>query len=158
MWHLRQGSDGMAGKKAGRQLDLGGLEQFVGYALRRTQVAVFEDVITRLAAFDLRPAQYSVLLLVAENPGCKQTEIADALGIKRPNFVAMLHALERRKLLRRAPSSTDRRARILVLTAQGEEALQSAKIILKAHERQLAARLGAGGKSRLMGLLAKLSS
>ena len=45
-------------------LDLGPLPGLLGYALRRAQVAVFADFMASFATLDLRPAQFSVLLLM----------------------------------------------------------------------------------------------
>jgi len=41
-----------------------------------------------VAPLQLTPAQFSVLLLLDKNPGRNQTEIANTLGILRPNFVS----------------------------------------------------------------------
>src|SRR3982750_2594194 len=46
------------------RLKLGALEGHLGYFLRRLQVSVFKDFMRTLAPMDVRPAQYSVLLLV----------------------------------------------------------------------------------------------
>lgn len=138
-------------------LDLSGLESVVGYALRRAQLAVFEDFIRRFAAFELKPAQYSVLLVIGANPGRKQSEIAAALGIQRPNFVAMLDELERRGLAERTRSVTDRRSHAVVLTDQGRELLARACAAQAMQERDLAARLGPGGRETLVALLGRLA-
>ena len=42
------------------------------------------------APFDIRPAQFSVLTVIERNPGLTQSQVAEALGIKRTNFVGML--------------------------------------------------------------------
>ena len=68
------------------------------------------------APLQLTPAQFSVLLLLDRNPGRNQTEIANTLGILRPNFVAMLDGLASRDLCARMRSTNDRRSHILVLT------------------------------------------
>ena len=46
----------------------------------------------------LRPTEFAVLSLIATNPGQKQTEVAEQLGIKRANFVALMDCLETRGL------------------------------------------------------------
>ena len=102
-----------------RPLDLSALTSIVGYPLRRAQLAVFEDFNRRFAALKLSPAQYSALVVIAANPGRKQSEIAGALGIQRPNFVAMMDELERRGLAERLRTPVDRRSRALALTAAG---------------------------------------
>ncbi|ALK09451.1 MarR family winged helix-turn-helix transcriptional regulator [Blastochloris viridis] len=137
-------------------LDLSGLNAVVGYALRRAQLAVFEDFIARFAVLDLKPAQYSVLLVIGENPGRKQAEIAATLGIQRPNFVAMLDELERRGLAERMPSATDRRSHALVLTRAGNDLLARARALQDEQERELARRLGPGGRETLVALLQRL--
>jgi DNA-binding MarR family transcriptional regulator len=137
-------------------LDLSGLNAVVGYALRRAQLAVFEDFIARFATLDLTPAQYSVLLVIGNNPGRKQAEIAAALGIQRPNFVNMLDELERRGLAERLPSATDRRSHALVLTKAGSALLARARAMQDEQERELAQKLGPGGREMLVALLQRL--
>src|ERR1700755_3147143 len=95
-------------------LQLGELAELLGYSLKRTQLKIFEDFLDCVAPLQLTPAQFSVLLLVDRNPGRNQTEIANTLGILRPNFVAMLDGLESRDLCTRIRSTNDRRSHILV--------------------------------------------
>ena len=78
-------------------LKLAELNDHVGYFLRRLQVALFKDFIRTLAPVDVRPAQYSILILIAANPGRSQAAIGRALGIERARLARMLHELERRK-------------------------------------------------------------
>src|SRR5690606_26741754 len=93
----------------------------VGYRLRRAQLSVFQRFLAVFAELSLRPAEYSTLVLIGENPGRKQTEIASALGVKRANFVALVDGLQARGLLERVHVKTDRRANALHLTSEGEQ-------------------------------------
>ena len=138
-------------------LDLSGLTSVVGYTLRRAQMAVFEDFIQRFSVLDLKPAQYSVLLVIGDNPGRKQSEIAAALGIQRPNFVAMLDELERRGLAERTRSATDRRSHAVVLTPAGRVLLDRAKDMQRQQEVDLGEILGPGGRDTLVDQLKKLA-
>src|SRR5258708_924460 len=115
-------ADGMA-------LQLGELSELLGYSLKRAQLKVFEDFLRCVAPLQLTPAQFSVLLLLDKNPGRNQTEIANTLGILRPNFVAMLDGLESRDLCARIRSTNDRRSHILVLTDKGRAGLGPAEQI-----------------------------
>ncbi len=146
--------DGGAGSD---ELDLSGLTSVVGYTLRRAQMAVFEDFIHRFSVLDLKPAQYSVLLVIGDNPGRKQSEIAAVLGIQRPNFVAMLDELERRGLAERTRSATDRRSHAVVLTTAGRSLLDRAAAMQRRQEEDLAVVLGPGGRETLVDLLKKLA-
>jgi DNA-binding MarR family transcriptional regulator len=152
----RHGSGTEAGAAADR-LDLGPLPGLIGYALRRTQVAVFADFIATLAALELRPAQFSVLLLIRLNPGRKQSDIAEALGIQRPNFVAMMEALDGRGLTRRSPSAVDRRSYALELTEAGHRLLDEALALVARHEARVRADLDAAETEALVALLARIN-
>ena len=143
---------------AGQGIQLGYLDGLLGYMLRRAQLAVFQDFLVQMKAFDLRPAQFSVLAIIQANPGLKQSRVSEALGINRANFVALLDELEQRKLARRAPAETDRRSNALYLTPQGEAFLEKAFRHLQAHhEHRLDGILGTADKQRLLTLLAKLA-
>jgi DNA-binding MarR family transcriptional regulator len=118
---------------------------------------VFDDVITNFDELDLRPAQYSVLVLLGHTPGLKQSDVAAALGIQRANFVVLFDGLERRGLARRSSAPNDRRSYALYLTEQGEKVLARASALESRHEARLDAKLGAGGRERLLELLARLA-
>ena len=154
---LRGASAGAARTPRAIAPALGPLEGLIGYALRRAQLAVFDEVIRNFAELDLRPAQFSVLVLVGNRPGLKQSEVAAALGIQRANFVALLDRLEKRGLARRAPAPNDRRCHALHLTAEGERVLARAGARVAAIEARLDAKLGPGGRERLLDMLWRLA-
>ena len=89
-------------------LQMGELSELLGYSLKRAQLKVFEDFLRCVAPLQLTPAQFSVLLLLDNNPGRNQTEIANTLGILWPNFVALLDGLEGRELCVRTRSHNSR--------------------------------------------------
>ena len=45
-------------------VDLGELPDAIGYVLRRVQLAIFDDFIRSLASVDLRPSQFSALVVI----------------------------------------------------------------------------------------------
>ncbi|MGA7488569.1 MAG: MarR family transcriptional regulator [Xanthobacteraceae bacterium] len=137
-------------KAARRSLDIGVLDGHLGYLIRRLQVWVFQDFIRTLAPIDIRPAQYSVLVVIAANPGLSQSDLADRLGIERARLVRLLDRLERRGLTRRLASRTDRRSHALHLTAAGRRTLKQAKLLAAQHETQLIERLGSERRRLLM--------
>jgi DNA-binding MarR family transcriptional regulator len=139
-------------------LQLGELSEHLGYALKRAQLKVFEDFLRCVAPLELTPAQFSVLLLLDKNPGRNQTEIANTLGILRPNFVAMLDGLESRDLCARIRSTNDRRSHILVLTDKGRAVLARAKKLVAAkHEARLNELLGPANRAALLAMLATIA-
>jgi DNA-binding MarR family transcriptional regulator len=138
-------------------VDLGPLGDHIGYALRRAQLAVFDEAIRDFAKVDLRPAQFSVLAFVGHRPGLKQSEVAAALGIQRANFVALLDGLEDRGLARRSPAPRDRRSYAVFLTEDGGRVLARANTLVARIETRLDAKLGPGGRAQLLDLLRRLA-
>jgi DNA-binding MarR family transcriptional regulator len=140
-----------------RSFDTGLVSGIVGYRLRRAQLAVFQQFMTRFARFELTPAEYSVLALIGANAGSRQTDIGDALGIKRANFVALINGLEQRGLAERRQPDSDRRARALFLTAKGEALIAEAHAVQAAFEAEMVERLGGPrARDQLVSLLDRL--
>jgi DNA-binding MarR family transcriptional regulator len=139
-------------------LQLGELSELLGYSLKRAQLKIFENFLSCVAPLQLTPAQFSVLLLLDKNPGRNQTEIANTLGILRPNFVAMLDGLESRELCARMRSSNDRRSHIVVLTDKGRAVLARAKkLVAVKHEARLNELLGPANRAALLEMLATIA-
>jgi DNA-binding MarR family transcriptional regulator len=134
-------------------IDLGTLPNLVGYVLRRAQLAAFQDFWRAFEAYDVRPAQYAVLIIIERNPGLRQSQISAALNIKRANLVALLDSLERRGLAKRVPVATDRRSYALHLTEDGAALLRKLAELSAAHEARVSARIGEAGRRELLRLL-----
>ena len=153
------GKDIAEGVPENTGLQLGELADLLGYSLKRAQLKVFEDFLHCVAPLQLTPAQFSVLLLLDRNPGRNQTEIANTLGILRPNFVSMLDALESRGLCTRMRSTNDRRSHILVLTDKGRAVLARAKkLVATKHEARLNELLGPANRVALLEMLSKIAA
>ncbi len=133
------------------------MNAIVGYMLRRAQLAVFQDFIESFAKLKLRPAEFSVLAIMARTPGQKQSEIAEQLGIKRANFVALMDGLERRGLAERRKSDRDKRSHALHLTESGRQFVNRMIDVWNRHEGEVIEQLGGPeGKEQLMGLLKRI--
>ena len=135
-------SAGRAPDDADDAIDTAETAGIIGYRLRRAQLRVFRRFLSVFETLELRPAEYSVLLLIADNPGRKQTEIAEALGIKRANFVTLVHHMEARGLVERRAAMDDKRANSLHLTRAGKAFLTRARSIHDELEVALVKRLG----------------
>ncbi len=139
-------------------LKAAGLADRLGFQLRVAQQAVFGDLVAALQPLGLRPSLYSVLLIVRATPGSRQQDIGEALGIQRPNLVAMIDGLEKRGLLRREVNPADRRSYALSLTAEGEALLGQADAAHGAHVERLGARLGGVDADALLGALKRVAA
>ena len=139
-------------------LDLSYLESTIGYAIRRAQLLIFADIYRVFGPDAVTTAQFSVLAVVADNPGANQSDLAVALGVERPRMVPLIDALEDRGLLVRIPSVVDRRHRHIRLTAEGERLLSKLKQRFAAHQRRLFDVLGASESKRFLRSLRLLAT
>jgi len=137
-------------------VDYGALDNLVGYAVRRAQILVYEDFLQALAPWDITPPRFSALVLIARNPGMKQTDLAHLLGIARSGVVVLTDGLEALGYVRRVSSKTDRRAYMLELTPAGSKAISAIEGAVLEHDARVSSRLSQSEKSKLIQLLAKL--
>jgi DNA-binding MarR family transcriptional regulator len=71
------------------------------------------------AAFELSPAQCHVLHLIEPGRPLPMNRLADTLSCDASNVTGLIDRLESRGLVRRLPSSRDRRVKVLQLTPTG---------------------------------------
>ncbi|KAA8711942.1 MULTISPECIES: MarR family winged helix-turn-helix transcriptional regulator [Pseudomonas syringae group] len=105
------------------------LDDLIGYAMRRAQLKLFQNLIGRLSAHDLRPAQFSALAIIEQNPGLMQADLAKALAIEPPQVVPLLNKLESRALAVRVRCKPDKRSYGIFLSKTGETLLRELKQI-----------------------------
>lgn len=140
------------GRGRSAELDLGVLNDHLGFFLRLLQIEIFRDLTAKLSEFDLRPGQYSVFLLVAANPGRKQAEIGATLNIERAGVAKILNDLEGRGWIRRQASDADGRSNNVYITPAGEAALAEVSALANEFEGELSARIGEQRHSQLLSL------
>jgi DNA-binding MarR family transcriptional regulator len=141
---------------AGR-LEEARLQQVLGYQL--AQASIVTDALYRRHVgepFELRPVEYTVLTLIAENPGGSLAQLARALAVTAPNITTMVDRLEARGLVARSQSDSDRRAQVLHTTAKGGALVRrTTQLILDAEKAEL--KLSPGEQAMLVELLHKVA-
>ena len=100
------------------EVDTAYLETLLGYNARRAALAVIEVFLERMAVYELQPVDFSVLSLIAHNPGITSRQLCTTLGILPPNLVGIVNGLANRELVTRQPHPRDGRAMGLHLTAR----------------------------------------
>lgn len=123
------------------QIDTSYLESLLGYNARRAALAVITVFLQRMAPYGLRPVDFSVLTLIAHNPGITSRQVCAALDILPPNLVGMIKSLDKRGLIERRPHPTDRRAQGLHLSPTGRKLQKDAQATATKLERDVANRL-----------------
>lgn len=142
--------------QAVEEVDTSFLESLIGYNARRASLAIVERFMARMAVYDLRVVDFSVLSLITHNPGITSRQLCASLGILPPNLVGIIGSLERRELIERKPHPRDGRAVGLHLTAAGQKLMQAAERTAAQLEAEAARRLTAAEARTLIRLLRKL--
>ena len=132
------------------------LDHLVGYNLKRVYMIFNADFRATLGEDGLSTRVFSVLALIAGQPGITQSAVARHLGIERSGLVAIVDALQERGFAERAPVRGDRRAQALSPTAAGLAAFNAAAAAVEAHEDALLSVLSIEEREQLDMILAKL--
>ena len=138
------------------EVDTSYLEGLIGYNARRAALAVIEVFLQQMAVYGLRPVDFSVLSLIAHNPGITSRQLCSTLGILPPNLVGMINALEKREVVTRQPHPTDGRAMGLHLTDGGARLMRDAESTAAQLEAEVASRLTPSEGKTLIRLLKKV--
>jgi DNA-binding MarR family transcriptional regulator len=110
-----------------------------------------------LEARGLTMWQYIALSHVARRPPESQLELAAAIGYDKTRLIGLLDSLEAEGLITREPDPSDRRARVVRITAKGRRRHAAAVTAIRAMEEELLADLSAGERDVLLAVLPRLS-
>ncbi len=132
------------------------LETLLGYNARRAALTIIEVFLQRMAAYELRIVDFSVLSLVTHNPGITSRQLCASLGILAPNLVGMVDALEKRELIARKPHPLDGRAMGLHPTPAGIKLMRAAEKTAAQLEVDSTSRLTDAERKTLLQLLKKI--
>lgn len=128
----------------------------VAFAVSRLGYEVGGQLAARLKPLGIEPRHFGLLRALAMSDGQSQRAIGDSLNLHPNRMVALVDELERKRLVRRGPHPTDRRAHALVLTASGRRLLDQALQLAISIEQELCADLQPAERDQLLQLLARL--
>ena len=137
-------------------VDTSYLETLTGYNARRAALTIISVFLERMAQYQLRPVDFSVLSLIAHNPGITSRQLCGALDILPPNLVGMLRDLESRGVIEKREHPTDRRAQGLHVSAAGKRLQREAQSTATQLERDVSQALTADELQTLNHLLRKV--
>ncbi|MHB0776338.1 MarR family winged helix-turn-helix transcriptional regulator [Halomonas sp. WWR20] len=134
-------------------LDQSRLTQFLGFRITRAELQIRRQFLDCVARFDLKPVDFSLLVLVDANPGTNQRQLAEVLDVSPPNLAIVVARLMKRDLLHQVRGQQDRRMQHLHLSAAGKSLLEHAEKAVQRMEARLLAHIGAEhGEALLQGL------
>ena len=137
-------------------VDTSFLRTLVGYNTRRASLAIIEVFMERMAVYDLKVVDFSVLSLVAHNPGVTSRQLCATLGVLPPNLVGLIAGLEKRGLIERRPHPSDGRAMGVHLTPAGADLTARAEQTAAQLELDATAQLTGAERKTLIRLLQKI--
>jgi DNA-binding MarR family transcriptional regulator len=138
------------------KIDTSYLETLLGYNARRAALVIIELFLKRMAVYDLRPVDFSVLSLITHNPGISSRQLCSELNILPPNLVGMINTLEKRELILRQPHPSDGRVIGLHLSELGSKLMKDAELTAQELEKEAASKLTATERKSLIRLLQKI--
>ena len=139
-------------------LDGSRLAHLVGYAASRAALTLRKAFARHMAPLDLKIVEFSILMLVAQNPQVNQKQLGAELDLSAPNLAVILDRMAERGWVERVRSTVDRRAQQIHLTASGVQLVQRAEKIAATMENTALAVLSAAERALLIELLLKVSA
>ena len=149
---------GKAIERPDGDIALGLLPTYVGYNLRRAQAASFRHLEHLARDLNLTPGQFSLLSLLACNPGISQKAVSQVTGVDTSTMSPALESLARRGLVIRARAVHDRRSYALSLSPAGEETLSAMRRKVERQEQVMAKALDPGEREHLLTMLERITA
>lgn len=113
--------------RAQGEVDLGRLDSALGFLLRLAQLKTQARFFEENQSTEFKPGEFTVLWVIARNPGIRQSVLGQRLMIKRAHMTKLVRSLEDRGLVVRSIPEDDRRAVELTLSEDGETRLAAAE-------------------------------
>jgi MarR family transcriptional regulator, transcriptional regulator for hemolysin len=129
----------------------------LGWLLSRASHVLKTELTAALEGLGVSPRAHHVLATAARGE-YTQTELAAIVGLDKTTLVVTLDELEAAGLAERRPSATDRRARIVAVTAAGERKVRQAEEIAARLHADVLEALPAGERRALLDGLARLAA
>jgi len=101
-------------------------------------------------------AAHATVFLNMELDGIRLTRLAEKAQMTPQAMGELVDELERLGYLRRTPDPTDRRAKLIIFSSRGREALETAFDVIDGVERELARSLGRAKLTELQNTLEKI--
>ncbi|MBN8558212.1 MAG: MarR family transcriptional regulator [Proteobacteria bacterium] len=131
-------------------------EQAPGHLIRRAHqiaVAVFAE---EVGAHAVTPVQFAILNALMQQPGVDQVTLAQRVAFDAATIGSVIGRLEKKGWLRRQAAETDRRRKLLWLTAEGERAALAMTPAVALVQQRILEPLDDGEQQQMLALLAKL--
>jgi DNA-binding MarR family transcriptional regulator len=134
--------DRPAAKPRDAEVHLGPLRNFIAFHLRLAQDASFRSFAQNAGRRRWGPGNFAAMMVIRKNPGITQVALGRAISRDKSTVTPLIQELQRRGLVSRRRSASDRRSITLELTRAGEATLEDLLVHARAHNRRLDTILG----------------
>ena len=128
-----------------------------GHLIRRAQQISSALFAEECGEFDLTSVQYAALVAIRENPDVDATRLSALIAFDRSTIGDVLERLEGKGWIKRHPSPTDRRVKLLRLSPTGEDLLRRVEPAVRRVQERLLAPLAPSDQAMIVRLLAQLA-
>ena len=132
------------------------LEDQPGYFIRRLQQIAVAIFLEETQSHGITPVQYAALYAALRQPGLDQRTLASTIGFDTSTIGGVIDRLERRGLIERQASPTDRRVRLLQVTSAGKALLDVVMPAMLQAQQRILAPLAAADRPRFLAMLRTL--
>lgn len=136
------GQSARRGAASEGEIDLGVLDDYVGFHLQLAQSASFHAFKRLTGMSRLRAGWFTVLSLIADNPGITPVALSRASGRDKSTITPLLQDLTRDALVERQRTPGDRRSFRLHITDVGRDQLDHLARCAAEHEAAITAVVG----------------
>lgn len=126
----------------------------LGYNCLQAYLKLSPPIKKLLAKYKLRPVEFTVLSVIAENPQINQKRLGEAINVSPPNMATLLDRMQDEGLLTRQRNPRDKRSQILALTEHGASLYDKARSQL--YKLEAAPNLNTEEHEHLIRLLQKI--
>lgn len=132
------------------------LQTTPGHLIRRAQqiaVAIFAE---QLASVDITPVQFAIMNALLGSPGIDQVSLAKRVAFDPATSGSVIGRLEAKGWVVREADPADRRRKLLVVTAQGVQALSGIQADVATVQAMILSPLSPQEQGQFVQLLARL--
>jgi DNA-binding MarR family transcriptional regulator len=132
------------------------LESCINFTITKAQNFVFNYFKNKLAPLDVTPVQYAVLKCLWDNGDQLPTQIGQALYLDSSTVTGILFRMEKKDLIERIHSETDRRAVNIRIKPLGKALRTDIEAAIKEANEEVLKVLSAEDVSRLWDILDRI--
>jgi MarR family transcriptional regulator, organic hydroperoxide resistance regulator len=97
------------------------LNEYISIKIHKTDLELTNFIKSKLEPFNLAPEQNLIMMLLWEQDGSTQNQLAESLNKDKTNIARMASNLESKGFIKRVSCKNDRRAIRIYLTEDGKE-------------------------------------